>query len=235
MRPFLLNKVFEVNTGLAARRLPVEAVPGVLIDDLLKHPEQAYEIASAAPAANWKHVQGGRNFIDYYDCRLRFPILPPNGMVAAAREAIGAAWGIQTWPQHPSIDVNWFMQIKPRRADNAVPHHDLTEDVKRAFTCIVYLNKAEECSGGTAFFRFRETNSLVPDPAYLRALERGAVNETGEDYWMPTPNPYWEKIGAIDMVPGRMMIFPAEYFHAAWHPRDSFYDYPRLTLVFWMV
>jgi len=51
----------------------------------------------------------------------------------------------------------------------------------------------------------------------------------------PTPNPYWEKIGAIDMAPGRMMIFPAEYFHAAWHPGDSFFDSPRLTLVFWMV
>jgi hypothetical protein len=58
---------------------------------------------------------------------------------------------------------------------------------------------------------------------------------TGEDYWMPVPNPYWEQIGAIDMGPGRMMIFPAGYFNAAWHPRDSFFDFPRLTLVFWMV
>ena len=235
MKPFLLNQVFEINEGLIARCLPVEGVPGVLIDNLLRHPDQAREIAGAAPAANWKHVEGGCNFIDYYDCRLRFPILPPNGMVAAARDAIQTAWGVQTWPQHPSVDVNWFMQIRPRRADFAMPHHDLTEDVTRAFTCIVYLNSEEECSGGTAFFRFRETRSLVPDPAYLRALERGNVAETGADYWMHTPDRYWEKVGAVEMAPGRMMIFPAEYFHAAWHPQDSFFEFPRLTLVFWMV
>jgi len=37
------------------------------------------------------------------------------------------------------------------------------------------------------------------------------------------------------MVTGRMLIFPAKYFHAAFHPEDSFFDFPRLTLAFWMV
>jgi hypothetical protein len=39
----------------------------------------------------------------------------------------------------------------------------------------------------------------------------------------------------IDMVPGRLLIFPSQYFHAAFHPQNSFYDFPRLTLAFWML
>jgi hypothetical protein len=37
---------------------------------------------------NWKHEKNGRNFVDYYDCRLRFPILPPNSMISAAQQII---------------------------------------------------------------------------------------------------------------------------------------------------
>jgi hypothetical protein len=42
-------------------------------------------------------------------------------------------------------------------------------------------------------------------------------------------------VGAVDMVPGRLLIFPSEFFHAAYHPQDSFYEFPRLTLAFWLV
>ena len=39
----------------------------------------------------------------------------------------------------------------------------------------------------------------------------------------------------VDMVPGRLLIFPSQYFHAAYHRQNSFYDFPRLTLAFWLV
>jgi hypothetical protein len=45
----------------------------------------------------------------------------------------------------------------------------------------------------------------------------------------------WDLVGTVDMLPGRLLIFPSEYFHAAYHPQNSFFEFPRLTLAFWMI
>jgi hypothetical protein len=112
----------------------------------------------------------------------------------------------------------------------------MTPNVRRSFTCIVYLNRRSECSGGTAFFRFKRSNSLVVDEAYDRAIRDDTrMAETGRDYWPEAPAELWDLVGAADMAPGRLLIFPSEYFHAAYHPKNSFYDFPRLTLAFWLV
>jgi hypothetical protein len=236
MKPFLFDELFDVNLNLAIKNPGVAGVPAVVIDDFLKHPERVREVVGSAPAANWKHVEGGRNFADYYDCRLRFPIRFPNKMIAIAHQAVQTVYSVDTRPADASVDVNWFMQIHAKRGDFATPHNDVTLNVRRTFTCIVYLNRASECSGGTAFFRFRKSNSLVLDETYDRVLQQDLrIGETGRDYWPADPGEFWERVGAVDMVPGRLLIFPSEFFHAAYHPQDSFYEFPRLTLAFWLV
>jgi uncharacterized protein (TIGR02466 family) len=236
-KPFLFNELFEVNPKFGVILEPIQdEIPTIVIDDFLKNPGQVRDIVGRTPATNWKHEPGGRNFVDYYDCRLRFPIRYPNYMVGAAQKVIQKIFGINTRPADPSVDVNWFMQIKEKRGDFAVPHGDMTENVTRSFTCIVYLNRQEECSGGTAFFRFKRSKSLAFDDAYARAVkEDPLIAETGLDYWPEQSQDLWERVGAIDMMPGRMLIFPSQYFHSAYHPQDSFYDFPRLTLAFWMI
>jgi uncharacterized protein (TIGR02466 family) len=235
--PFLFNELFEVRTDLRLSLEPIKnAIPTVVVDDFIKHPEQARDVVGRAPAANWKHEQGGKNFVDYYDCRLRFPIRYPNAMIAAAQQIIRKVYELNTRPADASVDVNWFMQINEKRADFAVPHNDMTENVRRSFTCILYLNRREECSGGTAFFRFKKSGSLVLDEPYARAIrEDSRIAETGLDYWPGGAADWWETVGTVDMVPGRLLIFPSEYFHAAYHPQNSFYEFPRLTLAFWMI
>ncbi len=157
-------------------------------------------------------------------------------MVSVAHQAVQTVYSTDTRPADASVDVNWFMQIHEKRGDFAVPHNDMTVNVRRSFTCIVYLNRASESSGGTAFFRFRRSSSLVLDEAYDQAIQQDLrMGETGQDYWPEAPGELWELVGAVDMVPGRLLIFPSEYFHAAHHPQDSFYDFPRLTLAFWLV
>ena len=236
-KPFLFDELFEVRKDLKLSLEPIRnAIPTIVIDDFLQRPEEARELVGRAPAPNWKHEKGGKNFVDYYDCRLRFPIRYPNGMVSAAQQVIRKVYEVATRPLDASVDVNWFMQIRERRADFAVPHNDITEKVRRSFTCILYLNRREECSGGTAFFRFKKSGSLVLDQAYARAIhEDPRIAETGLDYWGVSAGDWWETVGTVEMAPGRLLIFPSEYFHAAWHPESSFYDFPRLTLAFWMV
>ena len=233
----MFNELFEVRPDLELSLEPIQnTIPTVVIDNFLKHPEDARDVVGRAPAANWKLEQGGRNFVDYYDCRLRFPIRYPNSMISAAQHVIHKVYEVKTRPLDASVDVNWFMQIHEKRANFAVPHNDITEKVNRSFTCILYLNRREECSGGTAFFRFKKSGSLVLDERYAQAIRGDSrLAETGLDYWGGAAGDWWEHVGTVDMVPGRLLIFPSEYFHAAYHPQNSFYEFPRLTLAFWMV
>jgi hypothetical protein len=75
----------------------------------------------------------------------------------------------------------------------------------------------------------------VLDEPYVEAIRQDSrLAETGLDYWGATDES-WECVGTVDMAPARLLIFPSEYFHAAYHPQNSFYEFPRLTLAFWMV
>lgn len=236
MKPFLFDEVFGVNSNVAVKDAGVSLVHAVLVDNFLTDPVRARDVVGSSPVANWKHVEGGRNFVDYYDCRLRFPVWFPARMIDVAHEIIRTVYKTSTRPQDPAVDVNWFMQIREKRSSYAVPHVDATGAARRSFTCIVYLNSAAECSGGTAFFRFKPSSSPRLDERYARMVEQdSALAETGRDYWAANGSQYWDLIGAIDMAPGRLIVFPSEYYHAAYQPVNSFYDFPRLTLAFWMV
>src|SRR4051794_7931087 len=99
MKPFLFNELLAVNTDLAIKNAAVPSVSALTIDGFLKNPTDVRSVVGTAPAANWKHVEGGRNFVDYYDCRLRFPIWFPNHMLAVAQQAIQAVYSTETRPQ----------------------------------------------------------------------------------------------------------------------------------------
>jgi Family of unknown function (DUF6445)/2OG-Fe(II) oxygenase superfamily len=237
VKPFIFDQIFRLNQNLTPpTRTGVSEVPVLVFDDVLQDPQDARAMVGTAPATNWGYPPGTRNFVDYRDCRLRFPVFPPCGLIGLAQQAIQAQFQVQTDPQESSIDVNWFMQIRNKPANHACPHQDSLVPGKRTFTCLLYLNSPSECSGGTAFFRFRKTQSLTPDTGFETAIKLDArLQENALDYWPRDPHVYWDQLGSIGMAPGRMVIFPAQYFHAAFHPEDSFFDFPRLTLVFWMV
>jgi hypothetical protein len=40
-------------------------------------------------------------------------------------------------------------------------------------------------------------------------------------------------IGSVAMKPGRTLIFPGEFVHAAHHPDDAYLAFPRLNVVHW--
>ena len=240
VKPFFFDQVFRLNENLQPPEgllLPGE-IPVITIENVLQDPQRARDTIASSPATNWGYPEGARNrnFIDYYDCRLRFPVFPPVGLIALAQHAIEVAYKVSVEPQQNSMDVNSFMQIGARPGNHACPHQDALIPGKRTFTCLLYLNSPDECSGGTGFFRFRKTKSVVSDERFEAERRRDERFRSSEqDYWPPDPDVYWEHIGTISMVTGRMLIFPAQYFHAAFHPEDSFFDFPRLTLAFWMV
>jgi hypothetical protein len=232
-KPFLLGEALAVNQRATFHPDSVGgSVPVLVSDNLLADPRFMRTVLRDSYAPNWKHREGGRNFVDYYDCRHVFPTsdLPLFQMV---RRAIKHVYAIDTAMHGPGVSTNWFMQINGKRADYAVPHSDHDAD-GHIFTIIHFLNDADECSGGTGFFRHRESGRIE-----LRAHQRDAfyrqyprLVEDGGDYWVGR-NLGWEMIGSVAMKPGRTLIFPAEFIHAAHHPDDLYTNFPRLNLVHW--
>lgn len=234
-KPFLLSEALAINERATFRPDNVDRKFPILISDNLLadyHPMRTVLRDSYIP--NWKIQEGGRNFVDYYDCR---QLLPVHGipLLHVIRQALRHFFQVETEFHGAAFSSNWFLQIGKRRSDFAVPHSDHDFGGGHIFTIIHYLNAPEECSGGTAFFRHKETGRI-----FLRGQERDAfyaryrhLGEDGSDYWLDRYASEWEAIGTVEMKAGRTLVFPAEFFHAAYQPDDRYIEYPRLTLAHW--
>jgi hypothetical protein len=206
-------------------------IPIVTVDNLFKSIAPLRNIIHNTPVGNWKHHPQGKNYVDYYDCRTHFSVLKSE-LYNITAEIITATYKKDT-TLLDGIGVNWFKQINDKRSDHAFPHSDCDANESQ-YTCLVFLNSKEELSGGTAFFKNKITGSTVGNDSKADKFIKDYPEtfENGMDYWSPME--YWDLVGHVPMEPNRLIIFPAEYYHSAYHPQNSFYEFPRLSLVYWM-
>ncbi len=214
--PILIDDVFATND-----EFDVEVVDGdiVIIDNMFKDWTKIRNVFIDAPAFNWRMPTGTRNFIDYYDCRQTFcheqkyPFIVPLNKVL---EHVYKCKFTEILGENNGLRTNWFKQINPKKSDWSQIHHD--GQIMGEYTMITFLNTKEESSGGTSFFK-------TMDKRYMDG-------HTGVDYWSKVPKEKLGKIINIEMKPNRTVIFNSQIPHAAWHPIDSFYNFPRHNMVF---
>jgi hypothetical protein len=209
MGPVLVNEVFELND-----KITFEIHDEYIVSDNLF--KDWFRIRNAfidAPAFNWKMPYGSRNFTDYYDCRHFFLCYHDIPFEKVISETIERCYKVKTKLQYRRIETNWFKQITPKTSDWASIHVD--SHSMNNFTVITYLNTQEECVGGTTLFK---------DLDFVEGQD-------GANYWSETKQ-YGNTLN-IEMKPGRTIIFRSMTPHAAWHPVDSFYEFPRLTMAYW--
>jgi hypothetical protein len=233
-KPFLIGEALAANERASFHPESIgEAVPVLISDNLLADRRPMRAVLRDSYAPNWKLKEGGRNFVDYYDCRHLFAV-PDLPLFQMVRKAIRHFYAIDTEMHGPGLSSNWFMQINRRRSDFAVPHSDHDAE-GHIFTIIHFLNDPEECSGGTGFFRHKGSGRIQMRANQRQAFyrEHPRLIEDGGDYWVGGNLSEWEMIGTVAMKPGRTLIFPAEFFHAAHHPDDLYMEFPRLNVVHW--
>jgi hypothetical protein len=206
--PVLLNEVFAVSEDVHIEKID----DIVIIDNFFRDWTKIRDVFVDAPAFNWKMPEGTRNFIDYYDCRHFYKVHFGFPFQKVIPKIIKHVYGVETRMEDNGVRTNWFKQINPKSSDWSQIHKDWHE-IGKEFTVITFLNTEEECSGGTSFFK-----GLDPIDGH-----------TGMTYWSNLKN-YGKPLN-IEMKPGRTIIFKSEIPHAAWHPVDSFYDFPRLNIV----
>jgi hypothetical protein len=89
---------------------------------------------------------------------------------------------------------------------NKAPHQAHTDSTMGGYSLMVYLNRPQDCRGGTSIVRHRETG-MYSNP-------KDAIEEY---VWKRDTNrpQAWEIIDICWMEPNRACIFPAELMHRA--------------------
>jgi len=211
MKPFLYDHLFDISTNIEGKIKYINKEKILILDGFFKNFLELQNMVFSCPPGNWKYKEGTKNYVDYYDCRLSF--LPhQNLMLHVSNNIIKEQYGKDTKLQDV-VEANWFKQIKDKRNDYAWPHQDSITDSK--YTCLIYMNS--ESLGGTAFFEQIQNDS----------------NTEELDYWGSNPTS-WKMIDYVEMQPNRMVVFPAKMFHAAYHPKNGFFNNPRINIVYWM-
>ena len=145
--PYVSEGLFEVNPNFNVNFNGYS----ISIDNWYVNYDDIYHILQNMPVARWKWVQGGRNFIDYYDCRPIFPIPLTSQNVKST--TIIASLIKEFFKENKNcklsntnIEFNYFKNNKINLSNNYqhFPHKDFN------YNAIVYLDKV--CSGGTAIY-----------------------------------------------------------------------------------
>ena len=115
------------------------------------------------------------------------------------------------------------------RPEQTNPHIDGIDMLNAA--AVIYLNDNEECAGGTAFYRHKETG--------LDIVQRNSeLNSTYDNYpqkrkdygdLITESNEEWELIDIIEMKSNRAIFYPSNVFHSPYINEGDFTEYDRFT------
>jgi hypothetical protein len=145
--PFVSTGLFDINPNYKVSRQDNV----LIVDDWYLNYEYLYNVLTMMPVARWKWEEGSRNFIDYYDCRILFPIhifaISTQGQKIISnllKEYFGESSNFKL-SNHPAV-FNFYKNIN-KGVSSSLQHHP---HVDNGYNALVYLDKI--CSGGTALY-----------------------------------------------------------------------------------
>jgi hypothetical protein len=235
---------WKVNKDYKVSRVKVDGAEIIIIDDFLVNPERVRDFILDAPAPMWKHKEGGYNFKKYYDCRNSIALHHREffEIEGAIRKEAGKAVYFAKTPNYCRDDVvitNIFQNIKGNPHDGIpIPHED-----GRIQGGLLYLNHDDEVQfkTGTAFYKSKFNG--IANTNKLGKLEKRAVDdftlnsgieEDGYDYYLHDWKKFWEPAGFIQSKFNRLLMWPGDIYHGAYHGSEDFVDYPRVNQCFFL-
>jgi len=107
--------------------------------------------------------------------------------------------------KHTGFEVDVKCQFLRLSVDGvSAPHQAHNDKLMSDYLCILYLNRPEDCQGGTSFLRHIETgmDGEPANDAELKAWER--------DHSTPDA---WEVLSMCEMKENRAFIYPSDAMH----------------------
>lgn len=204
-----------------------------VVDGFYRHPERVRELVLASPVPIWKTRPGGRNFVDYYDCRHRWSTIE-GPWEPAVRAILKAGFDDPTIEMVDRDFISNVFWLVGEQDGQPHPHNDNTSANLLGFTAVISFNTDDEAAGGTAFYRYRplalECSPLGDE--FHTVLDTVCVPpnvEDGTSYFNRDIDTYWERTHLVPMRFNRLLLFPSNLWHGAWHPPGAFREYPRIN------
>ena len=244
MKPFIVNEIFAVNEFDANKMIEHNIYGETIItyDNVFKFPHKVKDYLLESPAPRWKHSPDGKNFVEYWDCRHQHSLHQILELYKIIDKIIYLTYSYSPISNYApyiqanirSITSNLF-QWKNRPSLTNIPDyfgnqpHPDGEYVKFAMT--VGLNDEEDIEkNGIGFWELIH-GTYRPTPETQDYLLPDNM-EDGRSYYNECPEKYWKtppKFLKHDF--NKVIVYPANMFHGAYHSKLDFMDYPRITLV----
>jgi sulfur relay (sulfurtransferase) DsrC/TusE family protein len=150
------------------------------------------------------------------------------------------------------LDTQFAMMLSSEQSrlsqEQRMPHTDSYNN--NNYGGIIYLNPKHQCSGGTAFYRHAGTGLEAVNLSHLRSSKSYrekvisilSINEEESKKknslsFIKDSDPDWKVIKLIEMKYNRLVLFPANRFHAVYSTAKQFGNSQktaRLTQVFFL-
>lgn len=118
-----------------------------------------------------------------------------------------------------------LVNIQTSDLEPRVPHMDSFKPGR--FAVGIYLNTDDECSGGTAFYKFKGKKTIT--------IEERAISSRYDYYVQESDGDCWEKYFLAEMKFNRMILYKQDLLHTPYILPDTFTeDRPRLMQMFFI-
>lgn len=216
------EEVFAINEDLDARveLMGWEEFPIVYIDNFYKNPDLVRDLALKVPPTNNPRICGGLPGkrlelavnIDHF-----IPV-----MEDIATNVYGLKMG-EVNSFRSSCKDNPFC-VNVIKEPDLLPHIDSELESHRGFASLIYLNKEEECKGGTGFYTYRGIQ-VDPTQEGIFKPDKPVTDSVGP----------WELIHMAEMKYNRLIFYPDQVLHGAYLESDWYNDdCYRLTQMYFM-
>jgi len=224
-RPNFINEseVFAINPGLEAsvHVIGPEEVKVVVIENFYLNPDLVRELAlTIPPTENSKILAGspGTRVFGHYNFVSMFPIFQHifrNVYPEVTKEVTDEEMKSSICNTPFCVNISQSDKMPP-----VVPHID--DEDRMLFAGALYLNKPDECSGGTSFYMLdgkqQVTNTYVGD--WLKKN-----NHTNfYTHYLTDSEDDWDLLSVAEMKYNRLIIYPGNVLHTAYVKPEMFTD-----------
>lgn len=145
----------------------------------------------------------------------RVSVLPPNQF----EEELSKAVGKPVKQRYSVVRLNYAGEFPNQRV-----HSDDSYD---RFAAVLYLNRPEDCKGGTAFWKHKKTGwEFLPTNRQVRSHGKSPDRTLKEIVASADVESDWEQTRLAEMKFNRVIVYPTSLFHSR-YPFEAFGSTPE--------
>ena len=225
MKKYFIDEAetFAINTPVDARveLMGWEEIPIVYIDNFYKNPNMVRNLAIKLPPTSDPRILGGvtgSRVASFFDFQHIYPV-----WVEIAQGVFGLKKEEEDKFEASMFSTPFSVNVTQSKDRPDLPHIDLPDITSRGWAGLIYLNKGDECKGGTGFYTYKG-HQVNPKQDGL----------WDKDYVCDSIGP-WELMHLAEMKFNRMIMYPATVMHTPYDKPGFFEgdDY-RLVQVFFL-